>query len=44
MSSMRALLDQDEERFLQNAAKAAGAEEMMRVVGDELSRILYAYN
>ena len=44
MTSMRSLLEKDEERFLQNAGGAANAQDMIRVAGDELSRILYAYN
>ena len=44
MTTMQALLEKDKERFLQNMAAAKASSESVRVLEEQLSRILTEYN
>ena len=44
MTSLQTILENDKERFLQNASAANNRQEVIRVCEDELGRILYTYN
>ena len=44
MTSMQALLEKDKERFLQNLAAVGSSFECVKVVEEQLSRILSSYN
>ena len=44
MATMQALLEKDKERFLQNMTAAKSSAESVRVMEEQLSRILTEYN
>lgn len=44
MTSLQTILENDKERFLQNASGANSRQEVIKVCEDELGRVLYKYN